>query len=239
MEAAVRASRASGRTGIRPRQCRSRGARCSYLRKDPRGRAPDGRRAANTAPACWRGRCLRRRARRYARVSKFVPPSRSIFPSALQLRQPSGRLDRAGHVVIPPVELHEIEPVGRGAASARCRRSCAILARSTSRSFSRSGTHLVWTLIRAPALRAISPCDLGAEFADQLLDAGIDVGAVESGDAGLEERHEVLDGGRAVDGAVAAGELPAAAYDAGDLVAGAKRDRGYRLHRRSPKAARR
>ena len=67
-----------------------------------------------------------------------------------------------------------------------------------------------------------------AEPAIQLLDAGVDVGAVEGRDAGVESRDEVVDGRVAVDRAMPAGELPAAADDARDLVA---RREGATLHR--------
>src|SRR5687767_8403076 len=71
-----------------------------------------------------------------------------------------------------------------------------------------------------PALVAVAR----PELADQFLDAGIDVGAVEGGDAGIGEGHHVT--GRIVaDGrAVAAGQLPAAADHARDVIAGRERD---------------
>ena len=64
------------------------------------------------------------------------------------------------------------------------------------------------------------PGVIRAESADQLLDAGIDVGAVESEDAGVAEGGEIGDRQAAIEVAVPAGELPAAADDARDLVAG-------------------
>ena len=61
-----------------------------------------------------------------------------------------------------------------------------------------------------------------AERADQLLDAGVDVGAVESRDAGLAEAaRSAMAACRSID-AVAAGELPAAADDPRNLIARAK-----------------
>ena len=52
---------------------------------------------------------------------------------------------------------------------------------------SRSGTNLVCTLSVRERLGAVA-CETGrAEIADQLLDAGIDVGAIEGGDARIEE----------------------------------------------------
>ena len=56
----------------------------------------------------------------------------------------------------------------------------------------------------------------------ELLDAGIDVGAVESEDAGVESGDEIVDGAFPIDRAMAAGELPAAADDARNRVSGGK-----------------
>ncbi len=67
---------------------------------------------------------------------------------------------------------------------------------------------------------AVAAAIIGAEVADHRLDAGIDVGAVEGDDAGFGEGLHVGDRGGAVDGAMAAGELPAAADDARDSVVG-------------------
>jgi len=62
-----------------------------------------------------------------------------------------------------------------------------------------------------------------ARGADQLLDAGIDVGAVERGDARLGRGEEIVNRGIPIDPAMAAGQLPAAADHPGDAVAGTKR----------------
>ena len=43
------------------------------------------------------------------------------------------------------------------------------------------------------------PADLGASCAEHLLDAGIDVGAVEGRDAGIAKRNEIVDRRFAVD----------------------------------------
>src|SRR5580658_9192152 len=58
-----------------------------------------------------------------------------------------------------------------------------------------------------------------AEGADQLLHAGVDVGAVESRDAGFDEHGHVLDGLLRIDRAVVAGEMPASFDDPGEGVA--------------------
>ena len=54
----------------------------------------------------------------------------------------------------------------------------------------------------------------GKEPADERFDAGVDVRAVERRDAGIDEAGHVVERGRLVDRAVAAGQLPAALDDA-------------------------
>jgi hypothetical protein len=72
------------------------------------------------------------------------------------------------------------------------------------------------------------------ELADQRLDAGVDVGAIEGCDAGLDELPHVLEGCLAVHRAMAAGELPAPLDDAGDRVTGGERGAGLvEGHRRT------
>ena len=68
----------------------------------------------------------------------------------------------------------------------------------------------------------VAPGVFHAKRADQLLDAGVDVGAVEGEYPGLAAGDEILDRHLAVEVAVAAGKLPAAPDDAGYLVAGAQ-----------------
>ena len=63
----------------------------------------------------------------------------------------------------------------------------------TWRARSRSGTSLVWTLSGRRRLGAARSREPRAEGADQLLDAGIDVGAVEGGDAGVERGDEIVE----------------------------------------------
>src|SRR5271157_6041332 len=60
---------------------------------------------------------------------------------------------------------------------------------------------------------------MAAKVPDQLLDAGVDVGAIERGDAGLDEGSHVVLRGDRVNGAVAAGQVPATFDDAGDFKA--------------------
>ena len=96
-------------------------------------------------------------------------------------------------------------------------------------SMSRSGTNLVWTWMRESASSPRRSAVARAERADQLLDAGIDVGAVEGGDAGVGEGDHVAHRIVAHRLAVAGGKLPAAADDARNLVAGGKRMRCTRV----------
>ena len=56
----------------------------------------------------------------------------------------------------------------------------------------------------------VAPCIFGAECADQLLHAGIDVGAIEGENASLAGGNEIGDGFLPFDGAMAAGERRAA-----------------------------
>ena len=67
-------------------------------------------------------------------------------------------------------------------------------------------------------LEAARGGDAGAKGADQLFHAGVDVGAIEGRHAGVEGREQTLDRRLALDGAMTAGQLPAAADDARDLV---------------------
>ena len=55
---------------------------------------------------------------------------------------------------------------------------------------------------------------LPLELADQFLNAGVDVGTIETRDAGVDEACHVALGRRAIDRAVTAGEVPATLYDA-------------------------
>ena len=74
-----------------------------------------------------------------------------------------------------------------------------------------------------------------AKTADEFLDAGIDVGAVEGGDTGVREGDHVGDGIVAAQAAVAGSHLPAAADNPRDLVV---RRQSYPLHVNRLRAAR-
>src|SRR3954447_6097639 len=62
------------------------------------------------------------------------------------------------------------------------------------------------------------------ERADHLLDAGIDVGAIESGHAGIDEGGHVADRLAGVDVPMSASELPAASQQAGNAISGREFD---------------
>ena len=57
---------------------------------------------------------------------------------------------------------------------------------------------------------AVNPAPPGDELADQRFDAGVDVGAVERGQPGVDEARHVVEGAGPVDVAVTARELPPA-----------------------------
>ena len=76
--------------------------------------------------------------------------------------------------------------------------------------------------VNSKPLRRFDPArrhEARAHLAVQLLDPGIDVGAIEGEDAGVEGGDQIVERGGAVDGPMAAGELPAAADDARDRIA--------------------
>ena len=132
-----------------------------------------------------------RRSRARRGVSKLVMPMSAILPAACSSFSQLHRLHVAGHAVVPPVELHEVQPL---LAEARERGVDDLLhvARACRRgSDSRSGTSLVDTRSSPRVLRMAA-----AEIADQLLDADVVVGAVEERDAGLDEGAHVLDRAR-------------------------------------------
>ncbi len=80
-----------------------------------------------------------------------------------------------------------------------------------------------------------APCDEPCpEGADQGLDPGVDIGAIEGRQPGVERRLQGVERLLLADGAVAAGELPIAADDARDGIAGA--DLSLFDHRRHQRA---
>ena len=78
---------------------------------------------------------------------------------------------------------------------------------------------------RAPAPLA----QISDEGADHLLDAGIDIGTVESGDARIQKGFHIRDRRCAIHRAMIPGELPTALDHAGDRMIGAQM-RGLDAH---------
>ena len=70
----------------------------------------------------------------------------------------------------------------------------------------------------------------GAKPADLFLDAGIDVGAIESGDAGIDKSDHVGNRLIRIHRAMVAGKLPATLDDRRDEIGGPNRDSGDLRH---------
>src|SRR4051812_10748821 len=118
----------------------------------------------------------------------------------------------AWHRIVPPVELHEVQPVGTQPLQ-RAIHNALDMSRIDPAELRQIGHELrVHTRARRQG-RMSAP-----EFADHRLDAGVDVGAVESRDAGFDKsRHVTIDSVR-IYGAVITRELPAALDDPRDLI---------------------
>ena len=71
-----------------------------------------------------------------------------------------------------------------------------------------------------PQRPAVGGFSARVELAVECLDAGIDIGAVDRVEPGIDEGADLGDGAFAVDRTMVPGELPAAADDARDGVAG-------------------
>src|SRR5215207_7095692 len=136
----------------------------------------------------------------------------------LKLGQPDGALDASRYVVIPPVILHEVEtlhpqPVQRTVD----RRDHVRLFHA--RQEVEIGNEFRMHLQAVEHLGAIALEHGCPELAEQFLDAGINVGAIEGDYAGAEKRAEICYRCFALDGSVTSRELPAAADDTGDFIA--------------------
>ena len=112
-------------------------------------------------------------------ASKLVPPRQIDLALGLQFEEPAGRLDAAGHGVVPPMELNEIErapsePLQRrvddpaDVGAVRLRQSGEI-------------RHALGVDLQALQRGASVLCAMLASRhrADQFLHTGVDVGAVE------------------------------------------------------------
>ena len=116
------ARRASARRGSRRRPCRSRGARCRAGGTPRPSPSAGGRRAANTAAACVASGTPAATSASTWAVSKLVAPMSVDLAVAAQLVEPARGLDAPRHRIVPPMELHEVEPLACRAAAATGRR---------------------------------------------------------------------------------------------------------------------
>ena len=139
---------------------------------------------------------------------------------ALAILQPRQRPQAARHLVVPPVELHDVEPFDAEPAQRGIDRLLDV----------RAGQPRQQLLIRRVLGGDPQPSRelriFAAERAYRVLDADVVIGTVERVDAGLDEAAHVLD--RLVDRsrpAVPGGELPVALGHPRDRVVGRQRDR--------------
>jgi hypothetical protein len=126
--------------------------------------------------------------------------------------EPAHRIDITAMRIVPPMELDQIEPLGLQPLERLLDDAADVVAADIGQDFEirhKLGVHLHPGGGFGPTVRG----ELQAGGTDQFLDAGIDVGAVIGDDARIECRDEIVDGLCAVDLAMAAGELPAAAND--------------------------
>ena len=137
-------------------------------------------------------------------MSKFVIPIRSILPARRSRSSSSATSTYRGMPIVPPVELHEVEPLDAEPQERAI--DDALDVRPVHGGQLVEVGHELGVHPEAGGVIGTLP----PEAADQLLDAGVDVGAVEGGDAGLDEGRHVADGLRGVDVTVVAGQLPAA-----------------------------
>jgi hypothetical protein len=124
-----------------------------------------------------------------------------------------------GNLIIPPVELDQIQllntqapkrafngPLHTGSGERRKRSEIRDIL----------GVNLY--LGQCTAAEVVSV--LAQELADELLDPGIDVGAIKGSDTSLEIEVHVTEGLPAIDGSMAASKLPAPLDDSGDSLLG-------------------
>ena len=211
------AGRASGRRGSRRPPCRSRAARrrlpaaASTMRLAGRASSSEYCTCIEVSGTPASTMCSMRS------VSKLVPLTLWILPASLSSFSQPRRLQPPRRGVVPPVELHEVEPVELQPAQ-RLVDDAFDIALVDALQHVEVGHELGVHLDARERFLAAQIAVAQAEAADQLLDAGVDVGAVEGGDAGVGEGDHVGDRIVALHRAVAGGELPAAADDARNLV---------------------
>ena len=144
---------------------------------------------------------------------------------AAQLVKPGGRVDVARHVVVPPMQLHQIEAVHAEARQRAVDAAHHVGPRVRCQPIEVGyvlGVHLHGH-VGAGRATPLQP------LADQRFHAGVDVRAVERRDARVHEPIHVGQRRSRVDRAVAAGQLPPALQQARDGVAGRELSAGQ-LH---------
>ena len=144
----------------------------------------------------------------------------ALAPQRIQLLN---RLDMTGHAVVPPMELHEVQPFksqsGQGPVNASLD-----LRRGERRQTVAVGNELrVYPDAVQPVLTA-GPRKFGPESAENFLDAGVDVGAIEGADPGIGEKNHVGNRPCCIDPAMVARKLPTAPDHLRDRMAGPDRD---------------
>ena len=130
------------------------------------------------------------RRNRHARVEN-VAESRRVeigqtdepdFPRALEIGQPAGHLDVARDVVVPPVELDEVDPLDAEPAERPLDRARHVISRHR-RQHVEVGHVLRVDLHAGGGRHATVAAESHEEVSDERFDAGVDVGAVEGGHA--------------------------------------------------------
>ncbi len=139
----------------------------------------------------------------------------------LHFLQPKRGLHAARNGVVPPVKLHEIEPL-HAQPPQRPLDDAPHMGLGDHRQDVEIGYEFGVYLHAGESLGAVAVRISSPKFTDQLLHARIDVGAVEGEDAGLTEGRKIGDGRVSIDRAVATGELPATANNPRNFISGAK-----------------
>jgi hypothetical protein len=135
-----------------------------------------------------------------------------------QLGEPACHLEPFRRVVVPPVELDEVEPLDAQAPQ-RLVDDGLDIGLADAMQQVEVGHAFGVDVDGAERLGAAQVAIAHPEPADQVLHAGVDVGAVEGDDAAIGEGDHVLDRRRGIDRSVPAGHLPTAADDPRNHVA--------------------
>jgi hypothetical protein len=148
----------------------------------------------------------------------------------LQLAEPMEDVEVARHRIVPPMELDEVKPIDGETAQRFVddRFDIGLVDRGEP---GQVGNELGVDAQPRQGFDTPLVAQVAAELPVELLDTRIDIGAVEGGDAGVESRQQVPDRLLAIDCTMTAGELPATANDARDLVA---RREAATLHGQAP-----